>query len=147
MEVSNTSNKENNKFTRNVAMVAFSNILTILSGVLAGFVLPKIMGVTDYGYYKIFTLYYTYVGILSFGFVDGIYLLFAGKNYDSLDKNKFLLFTRFMCIFQIIITIIITGISLIFIKSYYGFIFMFIGIGLITNNITSYYQYISQWFL
>lgn len=144
MEVSNTSNKENNKFTRNVAMVAFSNILTILSGVLAGFVLPKIMGVTDYGYYKIFTLYYTYVGILSFGFVDGIYLLFAGKNYDSLDKNKFLLFTRFMCIFQIIITIIITGISLIFIKSYYGFIFMFIGIGLITNNITSYYQYISQ---
>lgn len=144
MEVNNTSTNQNNKFTRNVAMVAFSNILTILSGVLAGFVLPKIMGVTDYGYYKIFTLYISYVGLFHFGFIDGIYLLYAGKNYDNLDKNKFKFFTKFLFIFQSILLVLITGTALFFIKSYYGFIFIFVGINLIVLNLTSYYQYVSQ---
>ena len=144
MEVNNTSTNQNNKFTRNVAMVAFSNILTILSGVLAGFVLPKIMGVTDYGYYKIFTLYISYVGLFHFGFIDGIYLLYAGKNYDNLDKNKFKFFTKLLFIFQAILLVLITSVSLFFVKSYYGFIFVFVGINLFFLNLTSYYQFVSQ---
>lgn len=134
----------NKKITKNIVIVAFSNIFTILSGVLTGFVLPKIMGVTDYGYYKIFSLYFTYVGIFSLGIIDGIYLLYAGKKYDTLDKNKFLYFTKFIFIFQTIFTLIITGTSIFFVSNYYGFIFAFIGIDLMVNNVTNYYQYISQ---
>lgn len=133
-----------NKITRNVVMVALSNILSILAGVFSGFILPKIMGVTDYGYYKIFTLYLTYVGLFHFGFIDGIYLIYAGKNYNNLDKNKFRYFSKFLLIFQSIILVIITGISLFFVSSYYGFIFVFIGISLFIRNATSYYQFISQ---
>lgn len=142
--IENTNNIEDKKITRNVAMVAFSNILTILAGVFSGFVIPKIMGVTDYGYYKIFTLYLTYIGLFHFGFIDGIYLIYAGKNYANLDKDKFRLFTKFLMIFQAILLILITGIALIFVQTAYGYIFVFIGINLLVTNVTSYYQFVSQ---
>jgi len=48
------------KFIKNVLKIAISNIFIILSGVVSGFFLPKLLGVTDYGFYKIFNLYITY---------------------------------------------------------------------------------------
>lgn len=147
VETSNDKNdnlQQHTKITKNVLMVAISNVFTILAGVLIGFVIPKIMGVNDYGYYKIFTLYLTYVGLFHFGFIDGIYLLYAGKNYANLDKEKFRMFTKFLFIFQTILLVLITGTSLFFVQSYYGFIFVFIGLSLFINNITTYYQFVSQ---
>ena len=44
------------KFIKNVLKIAISNIFIILSGVVSGFFLPKLLGVTDYGFYKIFNL-------------------------------------------------------------------------------------------
>lgn len=41
------------KFERNVFKMFISNILIVLSGVISGFILPNILGVTGYGYYKI----------------------------------------------------------------------------------------------
>lgn len=142
---SNLSHKNRDKtFVRNVLVVAISNVLTLIVGVLSGFIIPKIMGVEDYGYYKIFTLYISYIGIFHFGFIDGIYLFYAGKNYSELDKEQFKLFTRFIIIFQFISMLIITTISLCFVNSAYGFIFLFVGINLFLCNITTYYQFISQ---
>lgn len=135
---------QDKKITSNVIVVALSNILTIIAGVISGFLLPMIMGVEDYGYYKIFTLYISYVGLFHFGFIDGIYLYYAGKKYCELDKYKFRKFTKFLIIFQLILFVIITAISIGFVKSQYGFIFLFVGISLLINNITSYYQFISQ---
>ena len=80
MEESSTIVEETpkrNKFIQNFIVVLISNGLTILSGILVGFIIPKIMGVTDYGYYKTFTLYSSYIGLFHFGFIDGIYLYFA----------------------------------------------------------------------
>ena len=64
--------------------VTTSNIIKLFAGVVVGFILPKIIGVSDYGYHKTFTLYATYVSLLSFGIVDGIYLKYGGKNYSDL---------------------------------------------------------------
>lgn len=136
--------KSGKKIGKNIIKVAVSNLFTILAGVLVGFVIPKMMGTTDYGYYKIFTLYLIYVGLFHFGFVDGIYLVFGGKNYDELDKKKFRTYSKFFLIFQSIISLIITIIALCFVNYDYGFIFTFIGISLIFSNIITYYQYISQ---
>ncbi len=146
MEVNNQelNDVQDNKIVKNVAMVAFSNVLTILAGVLVGFLIPKIMGIEDYGYYKIYTLYIGYVGFFHFGIIDGIYLFFAGRSYDSLDREKFRFFTRFLFVTQGIITIIVTIIALCFINFNYGFIFLFVALYLFSNNITNYYQFVSQ---
>lgn len=143
MEISDKNNQDK-KIINNVFMVAASNILTILAGIVTGFLLPMLMGQADYGYYKIFTLYISYVGLFHFGFIDGIYLYYAGKNYENLDKEKFKFFTKFLVIFQTLMFVIITLVAMFFVKSQYGFIFLFTGITLLINNITSYYQFISQ---
>ena len=55
--------KSGKKIGKNIIKVAVSNLFTILAGVLVGFIIPKMMGTTDYGYYKIFTLYIFYYKI------------------------------------------------------------------------------------
>ena len=102
MEEITTNQKTNQgkRFIKNIVIVLISNIISMLSGILIGFIIPKIMGVTEYGYYKTFTLYSTYIGILHFGFLDGIYLKFAGKQYEELYKEKFKTYTQFLFIME-----------------------------------------------
>ena len=136
------------KVIKNIIKVGLSNIFTLIAGILVGFIIPKIMtngdSTADYGYYKIFTLYLGYVGLFHFGFCDGIYLLYGGKSFEDLDKTKFRTYSKFYLIFEMIITLIITSISLCFVNTNYGFIFVFLGINLLAENVTNYYQIISQ---
>ena len=132
------------KILSNIIVVIFSNLLTTLSGVLVGFIIPKIMGVTDYGYYKTFTLYASYIGLFHFGFTDGIYLYYAGKKYDDLDKKKFRTFTHFLFLVTMAITLgfviagtILSGINI-------GLILIFVGLDVLTSLMTNYYEFITQ---
>ena len=58
---------DNKKTISDIIKVSLSNFLKLLAGILTGFLLPKILNITDYGYYKTFTLYISYVGIFHFG--------------------------------------------------------------------------------
>lgn len=133
-----------NKAFGNIAKVAISNILKLLSGVLVGFLLPKIIGVTEYGFYKTFTLYASYVGILAIGITDGIYLKYGGKDYEELDHNIFRFVSRFYLLFEIIISLIISAICFFSLDGDIQFIFLCLSVFIIASNITGYYQIISQ---
>lgn len=55
---------------------------TLLAGVINAalvFVIPKLVSVEDYGYWRLFGLYGGYVGFLHFGFADGALLRWAGR--------------------------------------------------------------------
>ena len=132
------------KELKNIVSVSFSNILILISSLLVGFLIPKMMNVSDYGYYKIFSLYLGYVGLFHFGFCDGIYLLYGGKKFEELDKKKFRLYSKFLLIIEFFFSFLITIFSILFVNDEYSYIFLFVGLSLFTNNITSYYQFISQ---
>lgn len=140
---SNTSSKSN-YLAKNIFSVVFSNVIGLLSSIFIGFLIPKIMGELNYGFYKTFSLYSGYVGILHFGFADGIFLLYSGLNYNDLDKTKFRAFTRFFFSFQAVVALLICFISCLFITEDIGFILLFTGIYLFFANITTYYQFVSQ---
>ena len=74
------------RILKNILKVVFGNMSAIISGIFVGFVLPKIISVNDYGFYKIFTLYFSYIGVLSMGVIDGIVLKYGKFNYDELDR-------------------------------------------------------------
>lgn len=124
--------------------VAASNILKLLAGVLVSFLLPKIIGVTDYGYFKTFTLYASYVGLFHFGFADGIYLKYGGKNYDELDKSSFRFYTVFLIGLELLISVIGAIIALFALSGELKFIFVCLAVYLVTENITNHYRIISQ---
>lgn len=131
-------------FFKNIVIVLISNIISMVAGVLIGFIIPKIMGVTEYGYYKTFTLYSSYIGILHFGFIDGIYLKFAGKRYEDLDKEKFRTYFKFLFGLELAASILVLGVSFIFFKTNYFWIILFVAINILATNITTYYELISQ---
>ena len=127
----------------NIMKVTTSNIIKLFAGVVVGFILPKIIGVSDYGYHKTFTLYATYVSLLSFGIVDGIYLKYGGKNYDQLNREQFRLYSKAFIVLQVSIALIGVFIANFFLQKDAKFILICLAIFLIANNVTAYFQTIS----
>ena len=144
-EIVNEEKKPNErKFLKNFFLVLVCNVVSVIAGVFVGFVIPKIMGVTEYGYYKTFTLYSSYIGILHFGFIDGIYLKFAGKEYDELDKLKFRTYTRFLFMMEALATLVVIAISFFLFSTSYFLVIMFVGINILATNVITYFEFITQ---
>lgn len=130
----------NKRFILNIVKLFASNILSLGSGVIVGFVVPKIMGMTDYANYKIYTLYLVYLSLLSLGFGDGIYLKYAGIDKEKFNSNdlrwcvrqyyKQLLILQFLCL----------AFVFIFIPSEYKIIGIFLSIALGSSNVVSLHQ-------
>ncbi|SEQ25409.1 MULTISPECIES: lipopolysaccharide biosynthesis protein [Butyrivibrio] len=133
-----------NKFAKDLSCVVIGNVFVLISSILTGLVVPKIMGVTNYGYYQIYTLYLTYVALLHFGFVDGVLLRHAGEKFDELDKLLFRSNTRSFALLELFLSSVFIIFSFIIFKGIYRFIGISLGIETFTTNMTSYYQYISQ---
>src|SRR5690606_33925864 len=68
----------------------------------------------QYGYLKVFTLYLSYIGILHFGFIDGIYIKYGGKQEHEIDKRRLKGEHKFLVLFQLIITLFSGAIGLLF---------------------------------
>lgn len=143
-KIEGANNINPGKTIKSIIIVTISNICNILAGIAVGFLIPKILSVSDYGYYKIFTLYSGYVGLASLGIIDGIVLIYGGNNYETLDRLKFRSYFRWYLLIHSIISAIILIISVIFLNNEYKYIFVFFGIFMIANNFTGYFQYISQ---
>lgn len=93
----------NNKKEKHISKVTvfLSYFFPVISGMVVGFVVPKILGITGYGYYKIFNLYTGYVNIFSLGFVSGIYLKYGGQDLGNFDKGKFRALFKFYFILEL----------------------------------------------
>ena len=132
------------RFIKAVAQIGVSNIIALFGNVILSLLIPKILGMEDYGLYKIFTLYISYIALLHLGFVDGIALKYGGKDYDTLDKEELRSYLTIFSGVEILISIIIIAIGLLFIERKYWFILLCVVANIIIVNITSYYQLLSQ---
>ena len=79
-------------------------------------VIPKLVGVETYGYYQLYIFYTSYVGVLYFGWCDGIYLRLGGKYYKDLDKPLYSTQFRLLGLMEIIIYLCIFLGLLVFVK-------------------------------
>ena len=80
-------------------------------------IVPKFIGIEDYGYWQLFILYTSFVGFLHFGWIDGIYLRYGGREYRSLDKKLFYSQFLMLAASQIFFALIIVFLSIIFIEN------------------------------
>lgn len=69
--------------------VLLSNGVLILMGVISSFIVPGNITPMEFGYWQTYLLYDTYVGLVLFGYCDGIYLRYGGQNYDNLPSELF----------------------------------------------------------
>ncbi|WP_172136136.1 hypothetical protein [Adlercreutzia sp. ZJ473] len=109
------------------------------------FLMPKILGVADYGYWQLFLLYASYVGFGHFGFNDGVYLRLGGTPRSEVDKREakgqFLLESAT----QMCLGIIIAFTSFVFIEDTERvFVLCSVAILLVVNNLANFMGYIFQ---
>ena len=74
---------------KNVSYSFSVNMLSALISVIMVLVLPKVMGLEEYGVWQLYLFYLSYVGFFHFGWIDGIYLRYGGESYAQLNKKVF----------------------------------------------------------
>lgn len=132
-------------FIKNISYTISSNLISLIVSTLVILIIPKLIGVEEYGYWQLYLFYSSYVGFLHFGWNDGIYLRYGGEEYDSLNKK--LLFSQFMMLLgsQLLIGAIMWGLSSMFIADVdRHFIIRMVGIALILVNTRYMLIYILQ---
>lgn len=88
---------------RNITYSLTANVISFLVGVTVVAIVPKIVGVEDYGYFQLFLFFTGYVGLFHFGWADGILLRFAGSKWQKLDCQYFAGQIRLFVIFELIL--------------------------------------------
>lgn len=132
-------------FIKNMSYTISSNLISLIVSTLVVLVIPKLIGVEEYGYWQLYIFYSSYVGFLHFGWNDGIYLRFGGEEYENLDKRLF--YSQFIELFfsQIFIGILIWSASIIFVVDINrGFILKMVAIAMILVNTRLMFFYILQ---
>lgn len=98
---------------KNAVLKVFSaNVIQLISNLIIGFLVPKIMTIDGYANLKTYTLYISYIGFLHLGFPDGLFIKYGGMKYYNIDKGILKGEHNFLVIFQFIISIVFFIIAL-----------------------------------
>lgn len=137
-------NKVLNTFINGFKYAFVSQIIVLLLGVIKSILLPKILSVDGYGYWQIYLLYSTYVGIFMLGYNDGVYLKYGKYDYDDLPVKKLRSSNRIYLLILFILTIICSILTNNFVDKERAFIMLNVSIDIFFMGIYGLFIYISQ---
>ncbi|MBI9065667.1 MAG: hypothetical protein JEZ09_00165 [Salinivirgaceae bacterium] len=121
---------------KNLSYTIISNLVSLLVSVFVILIIPKLIGVVEYGYWQLYLFYTLYVGFLHFGWNDGIYLRYGGADYNSLDKRLFFSQFHMLVILQIFVAIVTAIITYFYVEDgNRTFIFYMVSLCLVITNI------------
>ena len=133
------------KLIKNLLAAFSAQGIALICSVIMSLVVPKLLGVTEYGYYQLFIFYTSYVSFFAFGLNDGIYLEHGGEDRDSIDKS--LILSEFLVGFgiQSVITLVIAA------YAFFGgseperqFVLVAVSLFMLISNTTYYFGYVFQ---
>lgn len=88
-------------------VIAFaSQFVAMLASCITSLIVPKLLSVSNYGYWQLFLFYSSYVGFFALGAIDGVYLINGGKTRKSINKksviSQFWISTFYVTLFSFI---------------------------------------------
>jgi len=89
-------------FGGDVLVSSSGSALLVLFSFIQLLIIPKYLSVEDFGYWQLFMLYASYVGILHLGFINGIHIRWAGKELAQVG-NEIKIALRFLLLEQLIV--------------------------------------------
>ncbi|WP_033571603.1 hypothetical protein [Lacticaseibacillus rhamnosus] len=121
-----------------------SNLISLAVSTLVVLIVPKFIGVTEYGYWQLYIFYTNYVGVLHFGWLDGIFLRYGGYHYEELDRPTF--FSQFIqfLIFQLFLSIVLILIGLFSNTPENKYIIIATAVAMVLINLMQFFLYILQ---
>lgn len=95
------------KLIKNFSYALTANITSLVLSVLLIVLIPRSIGVNEYGYYQLFLFYASYIGFLHLGHINGIYLKYGGISYNNINKSLFSSQFWILFIFDAIVSLVI----------------------------------------
>lgn len=119
--------------------------VSTLVGLLTSLIVPKLLGVADFGYWQLFIFYTTYLALFTLGLNDGVYLIEGGKQRDETNKkqlaSQFWVECGYQCVFAAIIVVV--ACSDIFGEDR-SFVILMTAVYLLLNNCSNFFGYLFQ---
>lgn len=129
----------------NALTAFFAQGVAMLLSVLQGLLVPKVLGVEQYGYWQLFIFYQSYVGFFHLGLCDGLYLLRGGQPRDQIDKRSVNSQFLFGIAFQSIFALLIAVYALMNMQGgERSFVIFWVGVFLVIQNAATYLGYVFQ---
>lgn len=98
---------------KNIMRVFSANFLTMISGVIIGFIIPATLSIEAYSKVQTYMLYISYIGFLHLGFIDGMYVKYGGKKLEEINMHELKGEHHVFHVIQLIMTIIFLCLSII----------------------------------
>lgn len=89
-----------------ILKVFSTNILQLVSNIIIGFIVPAMLSLGAYSNLKTYTLYLSYIGLLHFGFVDGLFIKYGGKSKDEICLEEFKGEHTFLLVLESLVSIL-----------------------------------------
>lgn len=96
---------------RSLSWVAASSVLSLAASSAVALVLPKVLGVEEYGYFQFFLFWTTFAGVLTFGVLDGLHLRYAGLEYARLEGELMASQLRLVAVTQMVLAGVLVAVS------------------------------------
>lgn len=100
-------------FKKDFFSVLSSRTFNVMIMSFIGFLIPYYLSIEQYSYLETFNLYIAFIGILHFGFIDGLYIKYGGKSEKNIDKRILKGERKFFILFQTIISFIFLILAII----------------------------------
>ena len=71
---------------RNMSVAFLAQGMSMCLSILQTLLVPKMLGVEQYGYWQLYIFYISYVGFFHLGLSSGVYLTTGGQSRDEMDK-------------------------------------------------------------
>ncbi len=117
-----------------------ANLILLVLNIANSFLLPKFLSIDSYAVLKTYTLYIGYVGFLSLGYADGIYLDYGGKRISDFSLNDVGADLKSYFALEGILSAVVLVVSLIV----HNVILAAFAIGSLLINIIGYYKNLYQ---
>jgi O-antigen/teichoic acid export membrane protein len=96
---------------KNLSKVFSVNIVVMLIGIVSALLIPAFLDIKEYSVLKTYTLYTSYIGMLAFGFIDGVYIKYGGKDESNINSKQFKNEHNFLLVMQTTIMMLFVGVS------------------------------------
>lgn len=102
------------KIRNSTILVIISQLIVLISSVVKNLIIPYILeNVEMYALWQIYIFYLSYILIFTMGFNDGLYLKYAGKSENCLEKTRVKNSIKLQMIFMTIVTIVLVIVLLL----------------------------------
>lgn len=101
-------------FFKNIFFSVFANALNLLISTVLIFIVPKNIGIAEFGLWQLYLLYTSYSSFFHLGYPDGVYLRYGGEKYESLDVVLFKNTNNLFIGSQLFISAVLSILSVLF---------------------------------